>query len=70
MAEPTAATCREQASIWEAKAAETNLPQLRQSYLGSAAVWLSRAERIEHAAAAREVRLKAVAQAVADSSSS
>lgn len=69
MAEPSAATCRVQASIWETKAAETDLPQLRQSYLGSAAVWLSRAERIEQTAAAREARLKAVAQAVADSSS-
>ena len=65
MAEPNASTCRQQASIWEAKAAETNLPQLRQSYLGSAAAWIIRAERIEHTAAVREARLKAVAKPAA-----
>ena len=66
MAEPNATTCREQASIWEAKAAETTLPQLRQSYLGSAAAWLSRAERLEHTTALREARLKAAGAAAQD----
>lgn len=59
MAEPNAATCRAQASIWEARAAEATLPQLRQSYLGSAAAWASRAEQLEHTAALRDARLKA-----------
>lgn len=67
MAEPNASTCRLQASIWEARAAETNLPQLRQTYLGSAAAWTSRAERLEHAAALRDTRLEAVAQTAAGS---
>ena len=64
MAEPSPSTCRLQASIWETRAAETNLPQLRQSYLGSAAAWISRAERLEHTAAAREARLKAMAPSI------
>ncbi len=69
MAEPNAATCRLQASIWEARAAETDLPQLRQTYLGSAAAWTSRAERLEHAAALRDARLEVAAQSLAGSSS-
>lgn len=68
MAEPSASTCRLQASIWETKAAETNLPQLRQTYLGSAAAWTSRAERLEHAAALRDARLEAAAHAAPSSS--
>jgi hypothetical protein len=61
MAEPSSTTCREQASIWETKAAETDLPRLRESYLGSAAAWTARAEQLEHSAALREARLKAAA---------
>jgi hypothetical protein len=57
-----AATCREHAEVWETKAAETPLPQLRQSYLASAAVWISRAEQLEQTAAMRESRLKAAGQ--------
>lgn len=63
MAEPTAHTCRENAEIWTARAADTALPQLRQSYLASAAAWTQRAERIEQTAALREERLKQAEQA-------
>ena len=58
MAEPNAETCRAQAIIWETKAAEATLPQLRQTYLGSAAAWATRAEHLERTAALREARLK------------
>ena len=61
MAEPNATLCRANARIWETRAAETALPQLRESYLGSAAVWIATAERIEHTASLRAARLKAVA---------
>ncbi|MFC3711081.1 hypothetical protein ACFOMD_00770 [Sphingoaurantiacus capsulatus] len=60
MAEPSSTVCREQASIWETRAAETNLPQQRQSFLGSAAAWTARAEQIERSAALREARAKPV----------
>ncbi len=63
MAEPKAHVCRENAGIWTAKAAETTLPQLRQSYLASAAAWTQQAERIERSAAIREKRLKEAEQA-------
>lgn len=63
MAEPSATLCREQAAIWETRAAETSLPQQRQSFLGSAAAWASRAEQLERSAALREARAKAAASA-------
>lgn len=63
MAEPKAHTCRENADIWTAKAAETSLPQLRQSYLASAAAWTQQAERIEQTSALREKRLRDAEQA-------
>lgn len=62
MAEPSATVCREQAAIWEAKAAETSLPQQRQSFLGSAAAWASRADQLERSAALRERRAQRVAE--------
>lgn len=62
MAEANVTTCRENAAIWKAKAAETALPQLRQSYLASAAAWIERAEHLERTAAMRAVRLGAVSR--------
>jgi len=66
MAEPSADVCRANARIWEARAAETDLPQLHDSYLKSAAVWIATAERIEHTASLRNARLEAVAAAGAE----
>jgi|GEM_PF-6833052 len=63
MAEPTALRCRENADIWTNKAAETALPQLRQSYLASAAAWNQQAERMEQTAALRAKRLNEAEQA-------
>lgn len=56
MAEASAIICRENAEIWLAKAGETVLPQLKLSYLASAAAWTERAESLDRTASMRASR--------------
>lgn len=56
MAEASAITCRENAAVWRAKAEETALPQLKQSYLASAEAWAARAESLDRTAGLRASR--------------
>lgn len=51
MSEPNSRVCREQAQIWETRAAENALPRLRELYTASSKAWTTRAEQLERFAA-------------------
>lgn len=61
MSEPSATVCREQALLWETKAAESALPRLRELYTASAKAWTTRADQLDRFAVMKARNLKATA---------
>lgn len=63
MSEPSATVCREQATMWEARAAECALPRQKELFTASAKAWATRAEQLDRFAQMKAQNQRAAAAA-------